>query len=96
MSEVLQANIFFFIASVAIIIFCLIGCAIMYQIYKIIRSIRRIVERIEIGSATLAEDVAEVRATLAASGGFIGSILSSLFGMKMSSSRRRRTSKQDY
>lgn len=95
MSEVLHANIFFFIASIATIVFCLMVCVILYQVYKIARSIRRIVERIELGSATLAEDVAQVRATLSASSGFVSTLFRSLFGMKMSStSRRRRSSKQ--
>jgi hypothetical protein len=61
MNEVLQANIFFFIASVATVVFCLFVCLILYHVYKIARSVRHIVERIEAGSELIAEDVAFVR-----------------------------------
>ncbi len=61
MNEVLHANIFFFIASVATVVFCLFVCFILYHVYKIARSVRRMVERIEAGSELIAEDVAFVR-----------------------------------
>jgi hypothetical protein len=61
MSEVLQANIFFVIASVATVVFCVGVCVILYHVYKIARIVRRIMERIEDGSEAIAEDVALVR-----------------------------------
>ena len=61
MNEVLHANIFFVIASVATVVFCIFSCLILYHILKIVRLVRAIVERIEAGSGVIAEDVAQVR-----------------------------------
>jgi hypothetical protein len=61
MNEVLHANIFFFIASIATVIFCVLTCLILYHVLKIVRSLRAIIERIEAGSEVIAQDVAHVR-----------------------------------
>ncbi len=74
MTEILQANIFFVIASIATVVFCIFVCLILYQILKIVRTVRKIIERIEEGSEVIAEDVAFARSWMR--GG-----LSSLFGM---------------
>jgi len=47
MSEVLQANIFFFITSVAVILFTLLLCIALYHVVKILKSIRRVMEKVE-------------------------------------------------
>lgn len=64
MTEVLHANIFFIIASVATVCFTLLLCVLLYHVIKIVRSIRRIVERVESGSEALAGDIEELRANL--------------------------------
>ena len=64
MSEVLHANIFFVIASVATVLFTLLLCVLLYHVIKIVRAIRRIVERVETGSEALAGDLEELRANL--------------------------------
>lgn len=61
MTEVLHANIFFFIASVAVVLFVLLVCVVLYHVIKIIRSVRRIVERIEVGSETVMDDINDLR-----------------------------------
>lgn len=61
MNEILHANIFFIIASVATIVFCIFVCFILYQIYKIVKSLRIIVARIEAQSGQIAEDIDAVR-----------------------------------
>jgi len=89
MNEILHANIFFFIASIATVVFCIFVCFILYHVYKIARSIRRIVERIEEGSEVIAEDVAMVR-------GFMRSGIARAFGMFTgASTKRKRKSKID-
>jgi hypothetical protein len=82
MNEVLHANIFFFIASAATVIFCLFICFILYHVYKIARSVRRIVERIEAGSELIAEDVAFVRS-------FMKGGLARVFGIFTGTARAR-------
>lgn len=61
MDEVLHANIFFVIASIATVAFCILVCVILYHVLKIVRSVRAIVERIEEGSGLIADDMVQVR-----------------------------------
>lgn len=88
MEEVLHANIFFFIASVATILFMLLGAIALYQVIKILKTIRTIVERVEAGSDQLAQDLTTVRSYVA-SGGIISRIVG--FFMPAAPRRRRRT-----
>ncbi len=61
MTEIIQANIFFFITSIAVIIFSLLLCIAVYQIIKILKIVRRIVERIDEGTEVLADDIEHIR-----------------------------------
>lgn len=61
MTEVLHANIFFVITSIAVVVFIILVAIALYHVIKIIKSLRRIVERIEMGSERIAEDVEDVR-----------------------------------
>lgn len=88
MDEILQANIFFFIASVGVVLFILLVSIALYHVIKIIRSIRRIVERIEVGSEAVADDLRELRATLSPTR--LLSLLLNLAGGHRSGGRRRR------
>ena len=64
MTEVLQANVFFVITSIAVVVFTLLMCVLLYHLIKIVRAIRKIVERVEAGSEVLAEDIDNIRASL--------------------------------
>lgn len=61
MSEILEANIFFFITGIAVIIFTILLSVLLYHLIKILRSLRRVVDRIEAGSEVLANDIEQVR-----------------------------------
>jgi len=61
MTEVLHANIFFIITSVSVVIFSLLICIAVYQVIKILKSIRKIVDRIEEGTEVLADDIDNIR-----------------------------------
>ena len=89
MTEVLQANIFFFIASVGVILFTLLVCVALYQVVKILRSIRRIVERVEEGSETIAEDVSQLR-SFVLEGSLFSQVISFFMGAKSASPKRKR------
>lgn len=93
MDEVLHANIFFLIASLATVCFCILVAIALYQLIKILRAIRRIVDRIEAGSEVIAEDVAHVRAFIR-SGGVLGQLLQFVSGVKGSRSKRRSRAKE--
>ena len=88
MNEVLHANIFFIIASLATVIFCVLISFILYQVFKIVRSIRAIIERIEAGSEMIAKDVANVR-ELVASGGLFSRLLQFIMGFGRGQKRDR-------
>lgn len=90
MSEVLEANIFFFIASVGVIAFTLLSCIGLYYVIKILRSVQRIVERIEKGSGVIAEDVAHLREYLTK-----GSFISRIVGMFFSQVGRKNSRTDD-
>lgn len=78
MGEVLQTNIFFFITAASVIILTVFLAIVFYHLIKIIRSIRRIVDRIEEGSEILAEDVQQVRSAVVGT----STVLSHLLGFK--------------
>jgi hypothetical protein len=81
MSEVLQANIFFYIASVATVIFCIGVTMILFQVYKVMKIVRSILERIDSASGAMAEDVAHVR-KLVTTGGLVSTVVGLVFGAK--------------
>ncbi len=87
----MQADIFFFIASVGIVVLTLLVFLILYQVLKIVKSVRRIVARLEAGSEVIAEDVAELRAFV-----LEGSLVSQLirFFVPKGSRKARRASKE--
>ncbi len=74
MNEILHANIFFFIASIATIAFSVLVCVILYQVMRIMTSIRALLERIEAGSDMIAEDVTAVR-NFVVKGGLVSHLL---------------------
>jgi len=80
MSEVLHANIFFVIASIATVIFTVLVALILYHAYKIIRALRRMVERVEASSEMIAGDVEEFR-SFVRRGSFISHIVSFVSSM---------------
>lgn len=89
MNEVLHANIFFFIASVATVVFCVLICFILYHVLQIVKSLRAIVERIEAGSEVIARDVAHVR-ELVASGGIWSRLVQFIIGSSRGNGRKQR------
>ena len=87
MSEMLQTNIFFVITSVAVVVFTLFLCVILYQIIKILRSIRRVVERVDEGSEVIAEDVSQLRAYVT-EGSLVSQVMSFIMGHKSKKTSR--------
>ncbi len=88
MSEVLQANIFFFIASAATIVFAIMTCIVLYYVIKILITIRSIVERIEAGSDVIADDVSAMR-EFVKSGGLVAYLINRVSPKKRSTRSSR-------
>ena len=91
MSEVLQANIFFMITAIAVVVMTIFICVVLYQVIRILRAIQRIAMRVEEGSKVIAEDAAQLRAELL-NGNFISSFFSRFVP---GTGRGRKRSKQD-
>lgn len=89
MEDILHANIFFVITSVATVIFCIIVSLILWQVLKIVKSVRRITERIEVASEQIAEDAANVR-HFVAQGGVFSKMIGIIMGAMAGSARRSR------
>ena len=94
MNEILHANIFFFIASIATVCFCILVCFALYQVIKIMQLVRSILERIEAGSEVLASDLAHIRMFFA-EGSFVSRILSFFGGGGESKATKRRKTKEE-
>lgn len=95
MDEILHANIFFFIASLATIVFCVLLSLVLYQVWKISLLVRQILERVEAGSQAIAEDLASFRESLA-SGGLISRLIGFILsGAGAGTAKRRRTKTRD-
>jgi nitrogen fixation/metabolism regulation signal transduction histidine kinase len=92
MSEVLHANIFFIIASVATVIFFILLCFIIFQVYKILKLVRSVMERVESTSEVLAGDIAHIREMMA-NGGWFGRLVNFILGAASTESRRKKKSR---
>lgn len=79
MNEILQANIFFLIASIATICFCILISIILYQVIKIMQTIRAILNRVEEGSEVIAEDLSNLRSVIM-DGGLVSRLIGLFFG----------------
>jgi hypothetical protein len=90
MSEVLQANIFFFIASAATIVFAILTCIVLYYVIKILSAIRSIVERLEAGSDVIADDVSAMR-EFVKSGGLVAYLINRVSPKKRGARSRQKS-----
>lgn len=62
MNEVLHANIFFFVTGIAVIVCTALLCVLLVHGIKVLKSLRRIIDRIDEGTEVIAEDMQVVRA----------------------------------
>lgn len=61
MSEILQSNIFFFVTGIAVIILTFLLSIALYHFIRILKAVRRIVDRVEAGTETIGEDIERFR-----------------------------------
>lgn len=92
MTEVLQANVFFFITAASVVAFTIFLCVAVFYVIRILRAVSNITKRIDEGSETIAEDIKQLRQYVAE-----GSLISQVVGLFMRSGQRksRRQSKDD-
>lgn len=94
MDEVLHANIFFLVATVATVVFCVIISMILYHVLKITKSLRAIIARIEAGSEIIAQDLANARKVIA-SGGMFSKAFQFIIGMAGGPKKKSRNSRTE-
>jgi len=90
MSEILQTNIFFIITSIAVLVFTLFVCVILYHVIKILKSIRKIVSRVEEGSELIGEDMSQLRSYVL-EGSLVSQIMSFFVGRPQRKATRRKS-----
>lgn len=93
MSEVLQANIFFVITSIAVVALTILLCFVLYQVLGILKNVRDITERLRRGSEQLAADAQEVRSFV--HDGIIGTARKFISGLGSQKRSSRRSKKDD-
>ncbi len=79
MNEVLHANIFFFITGIAVIVFTALLSVALFHGIKVLKSLRRIMDRIERGTEVIADDLEQVRSYITEDG-FVKRVVMSLTG----------------
>ena len=92
MNEVLHANIFFIIASVATVIFFILVSFIIYQVFKIVKLIRSVMERVESTSEILAGDISQIREMMA-NGGWFARLMNFVLGAASAKKARKKDDK---
>ena len=94
MSEILHANIFFFISSIATIVFAIMGCIVLYHVIRILKSLRNLLENVAGASEMIAEDITTVR-NFVFKGGMISHLMRLVVGSSAhkTNTRARKTTK---
>lgn len=82
MNDVLHANIFFFITSVAVVALAIMWVVILWYVIAILREVKVIVERVRKASEDIEADLQALRASVKASGERVrsfGSVITNFF-----------------
>lgn len=94
MSEVLHANIFFFITGIAVIVFSALLSVALYHGIKALKTLRRILDTVEEGTEVISEDMKSVRAYFTEEG-LVPRLLSTLMGTSRPKHTREKHPKQE-
>lgn len=98
MSEVLQANIFFFITAVAVVVVTLLVAAVLVYVLMIVRNVKDITDRLKEGSEIIAGDLQALRGKIFAAGNKVGDmgtfLVNTLLRRKSSSRRKKNVSEE--
>ncbi len=64
MSEFLKMDIFFFVATLAVVLFALLGALVLWRFSRILKHIEHISEQVALESDSIRTDLAEVRSDI--------------------------------
>ena len=90
MTEVLQTNIFLFITTAAILAFTIFLCVAIFYVIIILRTISKIVERINESSENIASDVVRLKSYVTE-----GRLMSKIVGLFAGSGRFKKRRQQN-
>ena len=88
MSEVLLANLFFIITGSAVIVVTVFLCIACYHIVKVVRRVRKMLDRMEAGAELVMEDMRVLRDNIA-NGNIFGKIVGAIAGAFVKPRSRR-------
>lgn len=94
MSEVLQANIFFFITAVAVVVVTVFIAIALFYFIQILRNVRDISNKAKRASDILGKDLSEFRQTIKAEGLKTKNIFDFLVERFVPKSMRKRTTRR--
>ena len=93
MNDILHANIFFFITSVAVVAVTLLALVVLWYVIAILHEVRKVAKRLNAASQTIEEDIAyvrgEVKSHVGKISGFLGATLGSFFASAVPKSKKR-------
>lgn len=75
MNEFLKMDIFFFITSVAVVLFMLLGAVVLWRLSRVLKNIEHISEQVALESDTIRGDLALVRSDIRRGRGWLKSLL---------------------
>lgn len=78
MSEILEANIFFFITAVAVVVLSVFLAIALYYLIRILKNVREISDHLLRGTTALSEDLSHLRSSIKEEAREIGSFFSFL------------------
>lgn len=94
MTEVLQANVFFFITAMAVVVFTILLCVAMYFVIRILRTISNIADRVDESSEAIASDAKQLR-DYVIGGGLVSQIVSLFIKNRRRGRRRKHEVEED-
>lgn len=90
MNDILLTNIFFIITGTAVLIITALLGVVLFHAIKIIRTVRKILEKIDAGSETIADDLSRLREYFIERS-FFSMILGKVFGATRGVRRKKST-----
>jgi hypothetical protein len=84
MDEFLKMNIFFFITTIAVVLFTFFGALVLWRLSRILKNIEHIFEQVSLESDTIRADLSDMRSDIRRGKGR----LKSLFGFLRTTTKR--------
>lgn len=73
-SNLIHADIFFFITSIAVVVFTILLIFVLVYVLRVVRAIAHIAERVKVESEQMIEDISDLREKIKDSGSHISGV----------------------